>query len=233
MGRPIKTLSIIVPVYNEEKTLLPLLKKVLSVKLLGLKKEIIIVNDGSSDGTIRQLQKLRMRDCRVFHHPQNRGKGAAIRTAIPHTTGDYIIIQDADLEYDPEDYKVILTPLLRGQADVVYGSRFKGTHRAFLFWHSVGNKFLTFITNLLYNTILTDMETCYKAFRGPVLRGLVLRSNRFDFEPEVTAKILKNGFKLFEVPISYDGRGYEEGKKITWRDGLTALSCLVRYRFFN
>lgn len=225
------TLSIIVPVFNEEKTLLPLLRKVQLVKLFGLKKEILIVNDGSTDKTVEVLKKLKIPNSRIFHHPKNLGKGAAIRTAIPHTKGEFVIIQDADLEYDPEDYKTVLLPLMRYQADVVYGSRFKGTHRAFLFWHSVGNKLLTLITNLLYNTILTDMETCYKAFKGEVIRGLVLRSNRFDFEPEVTAKVLKKGYRLFEVPISYNGRGYEEGKKITWRDGLTALYCLIRYRF--
>lgn len=226
-------LSIIVPVYNEEKTLLPLLKKVLSVKLLGLRKEIIIVNDGSQDGTAAILRGMKISGVNIIHHERNRGKGAAIRTAISHVSGDYVIIQDADLEYDPLDYEKVLEPLLQGKADVVYGSRFMGPHRAFLFWHSLGNKFLTLVTNLLYNTILTDMETCYKAFRGEVIRGLVLRSNRFDFEPEVTAKVLKNGFKLFEVPISYNGRSYEEGKKITWRDGLMALYCLVKYRFID
>lgn len=226
-------LSIIVPVYNEENTLLPLLKKVRSVKLFGLRKEMIIVNDGSRDGTAAILRSLKMPNTKVLHHERNRGKGAAIRTAISLATGDYVIIQDADLEYDPLDYEKVLEPLLQGKADVVYGSRFMGPHRAFLFWHSLGNKFLTLITNLLYNTILTDMETCYKAFRGDVIRGLVLRSDRFDFEPEVTAKVLKKGYRLFEVPISYNGRSYEEGKKITWRDGLIALYCLIWYRFFD
>lgn len=224
-------LSIIVPVYNEEKTLLPLLKKVQSVKLFGMKKQIILVNDGSSDGTPRILQKLKIPGGLILRHEKNQGKGAAIRTAIPHTKGDIVIIQDADLEYDPNDYKAVLAPILNGSADVVYGSRFMGVHRAFMMLHYLGNKLLTHITNLLYGTILTDMETCYKAFKGDILRSLTLRSNRFDFEPEVTAKVLKRGYKLFEVPISYHGRGFGEGKKITWRDGVVAVACLIRYRF--
>ncbi len=228
-----RLLSIIVPVYNEEKTLIPLLRKVQRVQLFGLKKQIIIVNDGSTDGTIRILGKFRVPGGLILHHEKNRGKGAAIRTAIPHTRGDIVIIQDADLEYDPNDYKVVLAPILQGSADVVYGSRFMGVHRAFLFLHYVGNKVLTLLTNILYDTVLTDMETCYKAFKGDILRSLKLRSNRFDFEPEVTAKILKRGYKLFEVPISYHGRDFEEGKKITWRDGFVALFCLIRYRFMD
>ncbi len=228
-----RLLSIIVPVYNEEKTLLPLIQKVQAVRLFGLKKQILVVNDGSTDGTGRILKRLRVPGGLVFHHEKNRGKGAAIRTAIPHTRGDIVIIQDADLEYDPNDYKIVLAPILQGSADVVYGSRFMGVHRAFLFLHYLGNKALTLLTNILYDTVLTDMETCYKAFKGDLLRSLKLRSNRFDFEPEVTAKVLKRGCKLFEVPISYHGRGFEEGKKITWRDGVVALFCLVRYRFMD
>ena len=233
MSKKQLTLSIIVPVYNEEKTLLPLLKKVQNVKLLGLKKQIIVINDGSTDKTAEVMKKIKIPGIQIYQHDKNRGKGAAIRTAIPHTTGDFVIIQDADLEYDPADYVIILKPLLDGRADVVYGSRFKGVGRAFLFWHYVGNKLLTFITNILYDTILTDMETCYKAFKGDLIRSIPLRSNRFDFEPEVTAKILKRGVKLFEVPINYDGRNFEEGKKITWRDGVVALVCLIRYRFMD
>jgi len=225
------TLSIIVPVFNEEKTVLPLLEKVQKVKLMGLAKQIVVVNDGSSDGTARLLGKVKSSNVEIYHHEVNRGKGAAIRTAIPHTTGDFVVVQDADLEYDPNDYKTLLVPLLEGKTDVVYGSRFMGPHRAFLFLHYVGNKFLSLMTNILYNTTITDMETCYKLFRGDIIRSLKLRSNRFEFEPEVTAKILKKGYKLFEMPISYHGRGFEEGKKITWRDGITALVTLIRYRF--
>jgi glycosyltransferase involved in cell wall biosynthesis len=227
------TLSIIVPVYNEQKTILPLLKKVRSVKLMGLQRQIIVVNDGSTDKTGKSLEKVRYPETLVLTHEKNRGKGAAIRTAIPHTTGDFVVIQDADLEYDPADYEKLLVPLLEDNFDVVYGSRFMGPHRAFLFWHYVGNKFLSFVTTVLYQTVLTDMETCYKVFKGDILRGLKLRSNRFDFEPEVTAKILRRGYKIYEIPISYRGRGFGEGKKITWRDGFAALYCLVRYRFFD
>ncbi len=227
------TLSIIIPVFNEQDTFIPLLKKVESVKLFNMKKEIIVVNDGSTDRTPEILRKTRLKNGKIFHHEKNRGKGAAIRTALPHTHGQFVIIQDADLEYDPKDYEKILEPLVKREADVVYGSRFLGLHRAFLFWHLVGNKFLTLLTNVLYDTTLTDMETCYKAFRGDIIRGLPLRSNRFDFEPEVTAKILKRGYKLYEIPISFRGRGFEEGKKITWRDGIVALYCLIRYRFLD
>ena len=227
------TLSIIVPVYNEEKTLLQLLKKVREVRLMGLKKEIIVVNDGSTDKTGELLKRVKGPEFKIFQHAVNKGKGAAIRTAIPHTTGDFVVIQDADLEYDPADYESLLVPLLEGTTDVVYGSRFMGPHRAFLFLHYVGNKFLSLVTNILYNTTLTDMETCYKVFRGDIIRGLKLRSNRFEFEPEVTAKILKKGYKLYEMGISYHGRGFEEGKKITWRDGITALATLIRYRFMD
>ncbi len=228
-----KLLSIIVPAYNEEKTLLPLLDKVKRVKLLGLRKEILVVNDGSSDKTADVMRKIRLPGVRLFSHPVNRGKGAAIRTAIPHTRGDFVIIQDADLEYDPADYVTVLKPLLAGEADVVYGSRFMGSRRVFLFWHYIGNKFLTLVTNVFYDTILTDMETCYKAFKGDLIRSLKLRSDRFEFEPEVTAKVLKRKAKLFEVPISYSGRGFEEGKKITWRDGFSALWTLVKYKFVD
>ncbi len=224
------TLSIIVPVFNEAKTLLALLDKVQAVKLRGLKKQILVVDDGSADGTRDVLKKLRKSSIEIYFHEKNRGKGAAIRTAIPHTKGDYVVVQDADLEYDPADYEKLLGPLLEGKADVVYGSRFMGTHQAFVFSHYLGNIFLSFVTTLLYGTVLTDMETCYKVFKGDILRGLTLRSNRFEFEPEVTAKILKKNFKIYEMPISYHGRGFSEGKKITWRDGITALWCLIRYR---
>jgi glycosyltransferase involved in cell wall biosynthesis len=228
-----RMLSIIVPVYNEEKTILPLLKKVKTVKLFGLKKQIIVVDDGSTDKTAEILNKTIIPGGKIIRHPKNLGKGAAIRTALPYTRGDVVIIQDADLEYDPADYKTVLAPLLEGSADVVYGSRFLGSRRVLLFWHYVGNTVLTFLTNLLYNTALTDMETCYKAFRGDLIRNIRLRSNRFDFEPEITAKILKRKCKLYEVPISYHGRDFEDGKKITWQDGCVALVCLIRYRFMD
>ena len=224
------TLSVIVPVFNENKTLLLLLEKVQSVKLKGLQKQIVVVDDGSADGTREILEKFKKPNVEVYYHEKNRGKGAAIRTAIPHTTGDYVVVQDADLEYDPADYEKLLGPLLEGKADVVYGSRFMGTHQAFVFTHYLGNIFLSFATTLLYGTVLTDMETCYKVFKGDILRSLTLRSNRFEFEPEVTAKLLKMNYKIYEMPISYNGRGFSEGKKITWRDGITALWCLVRYR---
>jgi glycosyltransferase involved in cell wall biosynthesis len=227
------TLSIIVPVFNEEKTVALILKTVSQISLPGIQKDIVVVNDGSADGTAAVLKKVKIPGVRIFNHEKNKGKGAAIRTAIPHTKGDFVIIQDADLEYDPHDYERLLEPLIQGRADVVYGSRFRGVHRAFMFWHSIGNKFLTLVTNILYDTILTDMETCYKVFRGEVIRGLDLKSNRFEIEPEMTAKILKKKYRIFEVPISYAGRGFEEGKKITWRDGFSALATLVRYRFMD
>jgi glycosyltransferase involved in cell wall biosynthesis len=170
---------------------------------------------------------------RVYYHPVNRGKGAAIRTAIEHVQGDVVIIQDADLEYNPADYAILLRPIEDGLADVVYGSRFLGIHRAFLFHHYVGNKLLTLVTNVLYNNMLTDMETGYKAFRTRVLKSFQLRSNRFDFEPEITAKVLKRGYRIYEVPIYYAGRDYAEGKKITWRDGIAALRALIRYRLWD
>jgi glycosyltransferase involved in cell wall biosynthesis len=228
-----KRLSIIIPVFNEEQTILPILKKIQSVKLPGLEKEIIIVNDGSTDKTAGLLKKTRIPRTRILHHEKNRGKGAAIRTAIPHATGDFVIIQDADLEYDPADYLKLLEPLLRNQGDVVYGSRFLGAYRAFSFWNYAGNKFLTLFANLLFNASLTDIETGYKVFRGSVFRDLNLKADRFDFDPEVTAKVLKRGLKIHEVPISYNARDFKHGKKITWRDGLIALFCLVRCRFIN
>lgn len=233
MAKKQRVLSIIVPVYNEENTVLPLLQKVHKVKLFGLKKQIIVVNDGSTDKTAQALKKVKIPGVKIIQYEKNKGKGAAIRTAIPHTTGDFVIIQDADLEYDPADYEKVLELLLNGKADVVYGSRFLGVHRSFLFWHYVGNKLLTLVTNILYDAVLTDMETCYKAFKGDLIRSLKLRSNRFDFEPEVTAKVLKRRSKLFEVPISYNGRDFAEGKKITWRDGFVAMSTLIRYRFMD
>lgn len=228
-----KKISIVIPVYNEVKSLRAILEKVRKAPVMGFEKEILVVDDASTDGSWELLTSLKWRNLKIYRHERNKGKGAALRTAFPHTTGDIVLIQDADLEYDPKDYEKLLAPILENAADVVYGSRFLGMHRAFLFWHYVGNKFLTFLTNLLYDSILTDMETCYKVFRGEVIRSLPLRSNRFDIEPEITAKVLKRGYRLYEVPISYQGRGYEEGKKISWRDGLVAFWCLMRYRFLD
>ena len=222
------------PVYNERATIAEIVQRVLQADIGELEKELVIVDDGSTDGTRAILPELagQAHEIRVILHEVNQGKGAAIRTGLQHVTGHFVVIQDADLEYDPREYRVLLQPILEGKADVVYGSRFLGAHRAFNYFHMLGNKFLTLITNVLYNTILTDMETCYKMFRADVFAGIKLRANRFDFEPEITAKILKRGYHLYEVPISYNGRDIEEGKKISaWRDGLPALWALVKYRF--
>jgi glycosyltransferase involved in cell wall biosynthesis len=224
-------LSIIIPVYNERNTIGEVIRR---VQAQPYETEIIVVDDASTDGTRELLQQTEWPDnvC-VFYHEKNRGKGAAIRTALPSASKDIILIQDADLEYNPSDYATVLRPILDGVADVVYGSRFLGIHRSFMLHHYVGNKFLTLLTNVLYNNILTDMETGYKAFRAPVLRGVTIRSNRFDFEPEITAKMLKRGYRIYEVPIYYAGRDYADGKKITWRDGVAALWALIRFRFMD
>ncbi len=222
------TLSILMPVYNENKTLLEILKR---VQASPYDKEIIIVDDGSKDGTREILAKIQDKNVKVILHEKNAGKGAAVRTAIGHATGDILLIQDADLEYSPKDYPGLLEPILDGRADVVYGSRFLGgTHRVLLFWHYFGNLFFTLITNILYNINLTDMGTCYKAFRAEVLKSMTIKSDRFGFEPEVTAKICKKKVRIYETPISYDGRTYSEGKKITWRDGFRYLGALIRFR---
>lgn len=224
-------ISVIIPVYNELHTIQEVVQRVQSQPF---SKEIIIVDDYSSDGTRQLLQTSAWPpNVRVLYHERNMGKGAGIRTALQAVTKDIIIIQDADLEYNPSDFAVVLRPILDGVADVVYGSRFLGIHRSFMLHHYVGNKMLTLITNVLYNNILTDMETGYKAFRAPVLKGIKIRSNRFDFEPEITAKVLKRGYRIYEVPIYYAGRDYAEGKKITWRDGVSALWALIRFRFSN
>jgi len=218
----------VIPVFNERPTLM----KILSiVEDLPLNKELVIVDDGSTDGSRDILESLAPERARVIIHESNRGKGAAIRTAIPATTGDVIVIQDADLEYDPRDLVKLLRPIHDGKADVVYGSRFTGERRNMFFWHWVGNRFLTLVTNILYDSTLSDMETCYKMFRADVLKELELRSMRFEIEVEMTAKVLKSGKRIYEVPISYAGREFHEGKKITWRDGITALAKLIRYRF--
>ncbi len=236
-GHSMVKLSVIIPAYNEQQTIEEIVRLVHEAPVdapVEVEKEILVVDDGSTDGTREILQRLQKEfpDIRVFYHEENRGKGAAIRTALEHATGDFIVIQDADLEYDPREYGVLLRPLLEGKADVVYGSRFLGPHRAFLFLHYLGNKFLNLITNILYDTILTDMETCYKMFRADVIKDIPLRARGFEFEPEITAKVLKRGYRVFEVPISYSGRDFEEGKKIhPWKDGLRALWTLIKYRF--
>ncbi len=222
-------LSVIIPVYNERETIEEILNQ---VRAVDITKEIIIVEDCSTDGTREYLEQMpKSDDLRIVFHEHNRGKGAAVRSGIAKATGDYVVIQDADLEYDPNDYGVLIEPLRKGKADVVYGSRFLGSHRVLLFWNYIANRFLTFLTNALYNCNLSDMETCYKMFRREVIQGITLRSNRFDIEPEITAKILKNHYRVFEVPISYAGRDYDEGKKITWKDGVAALWTLLKYRF--
>ena len=224
-------ISVIMPVFNEKETLQQILQK---VKNVNIKKEIIIVDDYSTDGTREILEKVNDDNVKVIYHSENRGKGAAIRTAQEHyVSGDVVIIQDADLEYQPEDYPQLIKPIEDGFADVVYGSRFLGTHRVFMFWHYFGNKLLTWLTNILYNTMLTDMETCYKLFRVEVFKRLNIRSNRFGFEAEITAKVFKQKLRVVEVPVTHYGRGYEEGKKITWKDGFVAIWTLIKYRFVD
>jgi glycosyltransferase involved in cell wall biosynthesis len=228
---PSQEVSVIIPAYNEVKTILEVVRR---VQEQPFSKEIIIVDDCSTDGTWDLLAQTPLpNNVRVLRHPKNMGKGAGIRTGVQAATKDIIIIQDADLEYNPSDFPIVLRPILDGVADVVYGSRFLGIHRSFMLHHYLGNRFLSIVTNVLYNNMLTDMETGYKAFRAPVIKSVRIRSNRFDFEPEITAKVLKQGYRIYEVPIYYAGRDYAEGKKITWRDGFAALWALVRFRFFN
>lgn len=225
-----KKISILVPVYNEVSTLETILKKLEETDFCGLEKEIILVDDYSTDGTRDIYPKL---PYKVFYHEYNQGKGAALRTGFKQATGDIIVIQDADLEYDPVDYAPLVKLILDGRADVCYGSRLSGgkPSRAFMFTHLLGNKFLSLLTNILYGSTLTDMETCYKAFKADFIKGIEIKSNRFDFEPEITAKVLKRGARLYELPVSYYGRDISEGKKITWKDGIHAIIALIKYRF--
>lgn len=230
-----KKLSILIPVFNEAKTIVAVLEMVSKAPACGLDKELIVVDDGSTDGSREILRELDadQYSAKVYFHEKNQGKGAALRTGQGHATGDIIMIQDADLEYSPNEYPNLLKPILDGHADVVYGSRLSGgtVTRAFHFTHYVGNKFLSLLTNVLYNSTLTDMETCYKVFKAEIFKRVTIRSNRFEFEPEITAKVLKQNVRLYELPISYFGRDYSEGKKITWKDGFGAIWALIRYRF--
>lgn len=229
-------LSIVIPVYNEVSLVAECVRRVLAVDI-GMEKELILVDDGSTDGTREQyeriLQEHPAQNLRFLLHSHNRGKGAALRTGFAQATGQIVLVQDADLEYDPRDYPRLLAPILDGKADVVYGSRFVGgdAHRVLFFWHMVGNKLLTLLSNALTNLNLTDMETCYKVFRREVLDGIRLTSNGFEFEPEITAKVARLGCRIYEVGVSYSGRDYSEGKKINWKDGLKALQAIIRFRF--
>lgn len=231
-----KKLSIIIPAYNEARTIGEVIRRVLEAET-GYHKEIVVVDDGSTDATaefLRDLSEKAPNGIRVLFHPRNRGKGAAVRTALLHVTGEVVVIQDADVEYDPADYHRLLEPIAKGQADVVFGNRFHGQpQRCLYYWHSPGNWIVTTISNMLTNLNLSDMEVGYKIFRTEILRKFDLQSERFGFEPEVTMKMAKLGCRFCEVPVSYHARSYEEGKKLTWRDGFVTLYCLFRYRFFD
>ena len=226
--------SIIIPVFNEKDTLMALLEKVEQANFSGLEKEIILVDDYSTDGT-RDILKGLCDKYKVFFHEKNMGKGAGIRTAVVHATGDFVVIQDADLEYTPDDYDKLLPLLINNEADVVYGSRFRNKENSknFIWKNKLANLFLTMLTNVLFGAEITDMETCYKAFKREFIQGITIKSNRFDFEPEITAKVIKKKARLKEVPISYNGRGHEEGKKINWKDGIHAIITIIKFRFFN
>ncbi|HUG13727.1 MAG TPA: glycosyltransferase family 2 protein [Thermomicrobiales bacterium] len=225
------TLSVIVPVFNEERTIAEILKRVRAVPIA---KQIVVVDDCSTDGT-RALLALeeQNQDTTVILHDVNKGKGGAVKTGLAHATGDIVLIQDADLEYDPRDYHALLRPILEGRSKAVYGSRFLGEHKAMYFWHAMGNKVLTLVTNVLVDTTLTDMETCYKVFTRDIAEGLDIKQMRWGIDPEITAKILRTGVRIYEVPISYNGREFWEGKKISWKDAFVVLRTLIRYRFFK
>ena len=226
-------ISIIIPVFNEKNSIEEIIKRVQAVDV-GLEKEIIIVDDCSQDGTRQILEKLNYPNMKLFFHSKNKGKGAALQTGFSQAEGDIILIQDADLEYDPKEYHKLLVPILDGRADVVYGSRFLGgPHRVLFFWHYVGNKILTMLSNMTSNLNLTDMETCYKVFKKEILNKIKIKSKRFGFEPEVTIKFAKLKCRIYEVPISYSGRDYSEGKKIGWKDGIAAIFHIIRYKFFD
>jgi len=227
-------LSVLIPVYNEAETIAEILRRVRAVDT-GMEREIVIVDDGSTDGTREILQQQTSADgTKVITHETNQGKGAAVCTALQHATGDILLVQDADLEYDPREYPDLLKPILEARSQVVYGSRFRGgPHKAMFFWHMVGNRFLTLVTNLLYNTVLSDMETCYKVFTREVADRLNLKSPRWGFDAEITAQILKMGYRIYEVPISYTGREFYEGKKISWQDGFVVLWTLLKYRLWG
>ena len=228
-------LSVVIPVYNEKDTVTEIIRLVKAVDV-GMEKELILVDDCSTDGTrevLKDLEKKGGSGCVFVYHEKNQGKGAALRSGFAKTSGDVVVVQDADLEYDPNDYKAMLGPIRDGHADVVFGSRFLGggPHRVVFFWHSVGNRFLTLLSNMMTDMNLTDMEVCYKMFRKEVLKGITIRENRFGFEVEITAKVARGNWRVYEEPVAYYGRSYTEGKKITWKDGFRALWCILKYRF--